>query len=127
MKARTITKAAGRGTTEVALSVGIAMSLTVFAGVGLAITPVWAEMGTRLQKERSLTDALVPSEKASSVHLAGAQFFGPPPPEKATDYGVRFIHSGPHMYDGHRPYHDEHRHANIAAGGALTFNWTFGK
>ncbi len=127
MKARTITKAAGRETTEVALSVGIAIAFTVFAGVGLAITPVWAEMGTRLQKERSLTDSQIPSEKTISVHLAEAQFFSPPPPEKATDYGVRFIHPDPHMYDGHRPYHDEHRHANIAAGGALTFNWTFDK
>lgn len=127
MKARTKTKATGRETTEVALNVGIAMALTVFAGVGLASTPVWAEMDTRLRKEHSLTDARIPSEKGSYVNLAEAQFFGPPSPEKATNDGVRFIHPVPHMHDGHRPYHDEHRHANIAGGGALTFKWTFDK
>ena len=123
MNARTIVEAAGRGMTEVALI----MALTVFAGVGLASTPAWAEVSTRLQKERGLTEFQKPSDNTSYVNLAGAQFFGPPPPENAADDGVRFIHPDPHLLDGHRPYHDVHRHANIADGGALMFSWTFDK
>ena len=125
MTARTITNWAGRGTTAVAPIVGISIALTLFAVVGLAITPVWAEMGTRLQKERSLMNSQKPSETTSYVHVGAVQFFGPPPPEKATDDGVRFIHTDPHLHDGHRPYHAGHPHANIADGGALMFNWAF--
>lgn len=124
MKARTITQAAGRGITAVEPIVGICLALTVFV-VGLAITPAWAEVGTRLQKERNLTNSQTPVEKTSSVHLTGAQFFGPPPPESATDDGVRFIHTDPHLHDGHRPFHDVHHHANAPDGGALMFNWAF--
>lgn len=128
MTARTITKEAGRGTTEVATIVGVYMALTLFAVAGLAITPTWAEMGTRLQKERGLTDLQKPSEKTSYVNISGAQFFGPPQSEKAsTDDGVRFIHTDPHLHDGHRPYHAVHPQANIADGGALMFSWTFDK
>lgn len=127
MKARTITQAVGRGITAVAPIVGISMALTLFV-VGLAGTPVWAEVGTRLQKERSWTESQKPSEKASYGHLEGTQFFGPHPSEKvSTDDGIRFIHTDPHLHDGHRPYHDVHQHANIADGGALMFNWTFDK
>jgi|GEM_PF-4257213 len=125
MNARTITQAVGRGITAVAPIVGISMALTLFV-VGLAVTPAWAEVGTRLQKERSRTESQKPSDKTSYLHVGGAQFFGPPPPEKAsTDDGIRFIHTDPHLHDGHRPYHDVHQHANIADGGALMFNWTF--
>jgi len=128
MNAQTITQVAGRGITAVAPIVGIAMALTLFSGVGLAITPAWAEVGTRLQKERGLTNSQKPSEKASYVNLAGAQFFGPPAPEKgSTDDGIRFIHTDPLLHDGHRPFHDVHHHTNIADGGALMFNWTFDK
>lgn len=126
MKARIITQAASQGIAAVEPIVGICLALTVFV-VGLASTPAWAEVGTRLQKERSLTDSQKPVDKMSYVNLTGAQFFGPPPPEKATDDGVRFIHPDPHLHDGHRPYHDVHRHANIADGGALMFSWTFDK
>ena len=127
MNARTITNAAGRGTADVTPFVGIFMALTLIALVGLAITPVWAETGTRLQKERSLTDSQKPVDKMSYVNLAGAQFFGPPSPERATDDGIRFIHTDPHFLDGHRPYHDGNHHTNIADGGALMFNWAFDK
>jgi hypothetical protein len=128
MDARTITNAAGRGTADVTPLVGIFMALTLCALVGLAVTPAWAEVGTRLQKERGLTDSQKAVEKVSYANLAGAQFFGPPPPEKAaTDDGVRFIHTDPHLHDGYRPFHSVHHHANIADGGALMFNWAFDK
>jgi hypothetical protein len=85
-------------------------------------------VGTRLQKERSLTDSRKPSDKTSPLHIGGAQFLGPPAPERvSTGEGIRFIHTDPHLLDGHRPYHDVHQHANIADGGALMFNWTFDK
>ena len=127
MNARTITNAAGRGTADVTPLVGSFMALTLCALVGLAITPARAEVGTRLQKERGLTDSQKPVEKASYANLTGAQFFGPPPPERATDDGVRFIHPDPHLHEGHRSYHAGHHHANIADGGALMFNWAFDK
>jgi hypothetical protein len=126
MNARTITAATGRGTARTT-TIGIYVALPVFAAAGLAIDSAWAEVGTKLQKEHSLTDSQKPSDKAS-LHIGGAQFFGPPAPEKAsTGDGVRFIHTDPHLLDGHRPYHDVHQHANIADGGALMFNWTFDK
>ena len=128
MKARTITQAVSRGITAVAPIVGISMALTLSAVVGLAVTPTWAEVGTRLQKERSRTESQKPSDTASYLHVGGAQFLGPPPQKKAlTDDGIRFIHTDPHLHDGHRPYHDVHHPANIADGGALMFNWTFDK
>ncbi len=128
MKARTMTQAVGRGISAVAPIVGISMAFTLFAAVGLAVTPAWAEVGTRLQKERSGTESQKPPDKASYLHIGGAQFFGPPAPGKApTDDGIRFIHTDPHLHDGHRPYHDVNHHANIADGGALMFNWAFDK
>lgn len=126
MRARIRAKVTSRGTIEVAF-VGF-IALTAVAVVGFATNPAWAEVGTRFQKERCLTDAQKPCEKASYLHIGGAQFFGPPPPEKAsTDDGMRFIHTDPHLHDGHRPYHGVNHHANIADGGALMFNWTFDK
>ncbi|MGZ8366134.1 MAG: hypothetical protein ACXW4C_02060 [Nitrospira sp.] len=127
MNTRTITNAAGRGTAEVTPIVGLFMALTLGALVGLAITPAWAEVGTRLHKEHSLTHSQKPVEQTSYANLTGAQFFGPPPPETATDDGVRFINTDPHLHDGHRPYHASHHHANIADGGALMFDWAFDK
>lgn len=127
MNARIITNAAGRGTTEVAPIVGLAMALIIFAGVGLAGTPTWAEVGTKLQQEHNLANSQHTVEKTNYANLTGAQFFGPPPPERATDDGVRFIHTDSHLHDGHRPYHAGHHHANIADGGALMFNWAFDK
>ena len=71
-------------------------------------------------------DSQKPSEKASYIPSGVAQFFGPPPPEKAsTDDGIRFIHTDPHLLDGHRPSHNVNHHTNIADGGALMFNWAF--
>ncbi len=127
MNTRTITRATRRGTASGA-TIGICAALTVFAVVGLAVDMARAEVGTRPQKERGLTDSRKPSDKTSSLHIGGAQFFGLPAPEKAsTGDGVRFIHTDPHLLDGHRPYHEVHQHANIADGGALMFNWTFDK
>lgn len=127
MTTRTINGATGRGTARGA-TIGIYAALAVFAVVGLAVDSARAEVGTRLQKERGLTDSQKPSDKTSYLHIGGAQFFGPPAPEKAsTSDGVRFIHTDPYLLDGHRPYHDVHQHANIADGGALMFNWTFDK
>jgi hypothetical protein len=127
MTARTITKEVSRGTTEVATIVGICMALTLFAVVGLASTPTWAEMGTRLQKERGLTDLQKPSEKTSYVNVGGAQFLGPPQHETSPTDGVRFIHTDPHLHEGHGHHRDVHRHTNLADGGALMFSWTFGR
>lgn len=128
MKAQTITHTIARGLTAVAPIVGISTALTLCAGVGLTVTPAWAEVGTRLQKERSRTESQKPPEKSDYGHLEGAQFFGPPSPEKTlTDDGIRFIHTDPYLHDGHRPYHDVHHHANTADGGALMFNWAFDK
>jgi hypothetical protein len=128
MKTRTIAEEAGCRTTAVPPIVVISMALTLSAVVGLAITPAWADTGTRLQQERSRTELLKPSDKMRHVNLAGAQFFGPPPPEKdAPEDDVRFIHTDPHLHDGHRPFHNVHHHANIADGGALMFNWAFDK
>jgi hypothetical protein len=127
MNTRTITRATGRGTAR-GTTIGIYAALTVFAVAGLAVDSARAEVGTRLQKERGLTDSQKPADKTSYFHIDGAQFFGPPAPERAsTDDGIRFIHTDPHLLDGHRPYHDVHQHANIADGGALMFNWTFDK
>ncbi len=128
MNTRTITQAAGRGTTAVTPIVGISTALTLFVLVGLTVTPAWAEVSTRLHKERPRTESQQPPDKTSYVNLAGAQFFGPPAPEKvAADDGVRFIHTDPHLLDGHRPSHAVNHHANIADGGALMFSWTFDK
>lgn len=127
MNARPITNAEDRGTAEATPIVGIPRALTLCALVGLAMTPAWAEVGTRLQKEYNLTNSQTPVEKTSYVNLMEAQFFGPPPPEKATDDGVRFIHTDPRLHDSHGPYHAGHHHANVADGGALMFNWTFDK
>ncbi len=127
MNARIITNTAGRGTTEVTPLVGIFMALTLCALVGLAMTPAWAEVGTKLQQEQNLANSQKPGEKTNYANLTGAQFFGPSLPERATDDGVRFIHTDPYLHDGHRPYHAGHHHANVADGGALMFNWAFDK
>ncbi|HSA86823.1 MAG TPA: hypothetical protein VLE46_11625 [Nitrospira sp.] len=127
MEARARAGAAGRPSARSAI-IMIYAGLTVFAVVMFAIGPTWAETGTRLQKERCLTETQKPSDKTSYLHIGGAQFFGPPAPEKASTVdGLRFIHTDPHLHDGHKPYHDAHQHANIADGGALMFNWSFDK
>lgn len=128
MNTRTIATATGRGPARGVAIVGIYAALTLFAGVGPAITPTWAEVATKLQKERAITESQKPVEETSYLPPGGAQFFGPPAPEKAaTNAGFRFIHTDPHLHDDHRPYDNGHQHANIADGGALMFNWAFDK
>lgn len=128
MNPQTIAQAVRRGTAR-SVTIGICTALTVFAVLGLAIDLTSAEIRTTLQKERSRMNAQESSDSRSYLPAGVAQFFGPPPPEKASqDDGIRFIHTDPHLLDGHRPYHDVHHHnTNVSDGGALMFNWTFDK
>jgi len=118
MKARITAEAVGRGITAVAPIVGISMTLTLFAVVGLAVTPAWAEVSTKLQKDRAIMEFPKQDEKISYLPPGGAQFLGPPAPEKAaTNAGFRFMHTD-QLHNG--------PNASTGEGGALMFNWTFG-
>jgi hypothetical protein len=114
MEARARAGAAGRPSARSAI-IRIYAALTVFAVVMLAIGPIWAETGTRLEKERSHTKSRPPSDKRY-LCVEGGQFFGPPAPEKAsTGDGLRFIHTDQHATPGWyseppgRDYHEENQ------------------